>query len=91
MALVTKAVAGPALRLFGAATAARKVLGLPPPTEADRRLIAAGREQAIQAAGSDWQALFEAGGALSLEQAHEEALALASAALGIALLPPAKA
>jgi predicted ATPase/DNA-binding SARP family transcriptional activator len=81
VALAGKGLAAPALRLLGAATAAREALALPPPTEADRRLVAAGLEHAIQEAGSGGQSAFAAGRALSLDQARDEAINLAQAAL----------
>jgi tetratricopeptide (TPR) repeat protein len=81
VALADKRLAVPALRLLGATMAAREALGLPPPTEADRRLVAAGQEQAIQEAGSSGQAPFAAGRTLSLEQARDEAINRAKVAL----------
>jgi tetratricopeptide (TPR) repeat protein len=81
VALAGKRLAVPALRLLGAATAARESLALPPPTEADRRLVAAGQEHAILEAGSSGQALFAAGRALSLDQARDEAIGLAQVGL----------
>jgi predicted ATPase/DNA-binding SARP family transcriptional activator len=81
VALAGKRLAVPALRFLGAATAAREALELPPPTEADRRLVAAGQEHAIQEAGSGWQAPFAAGRTLTLDQARDEAIHLAIVAL----------
>jgi predicted ATPase len=82
VALAGKRLPVPALRLLGAAAAAREALELPPPTEADRRLVAAGQEEAIQEAGSSGYAPFAAGRTLSLDQARDEALDLARAVLG---------
>jgi len=80
MACAGKREPVPALRLLGAAATAREALELPPPTEADRQLIVAGRERAIQEGGSGWQALFAAGRTLTLEQARDEAVRLAKVA-----------
>jgi predicted ATPase/class 3 adenylate cyclase len=63
-----------ALRLFGAAEAARTMLVLPPAGERDAHLIAIGKDVATRAAGRDAEAVFAAGRALTLDQAREEAL-----------------
>ena len=63
-----------ALRLFGAAKAARITLHLPPAGERDARLADAGVDLATKAAGDTAESLLGAGGRLSLEQARDEAL-----------------
>jgi tetratricopeptide (TPR) repeat protein len=67
----------PALRLFGAAAAAREALHLPPRFESDERRVASGLDLAMQAADTDVQAALAAGRSLTLEQARDEALELA--------------
>jgi tetratricopeptide (TPR) repeat protein len=91
VALAAKRLAPPALRLLGAAEAARNALELPPPTEADKRLIIAGRERAKQEAGDAWQTLIAAGRTLALDQAREEAVNVAEAALTAASHPATRA
>ena len=67
----------PALRLFGAAAAAREALHLPPRFESDEQRVAAGLDQATRAAGADAMAALAEGRTLSLERARDEALELA--------------
>jgi hypothetical protein len=63
-----------ALRLFGAAAAARISLHLPPAGERDARLVKEGVNLAKQAASANAESLLEAGRKLSLDQAQSEAL-----------------
>jgi predicted ATPase/class 3 adenylate cyclase len=77
VAAVARGEAVPALRLFGAAAAAREALHLPPRFESDERRVAAGLDLAMQAADTDVQAALAAGRSLNLEQARDEALELA--------------
>jgi predicted ATPase len=63
-----------ALRLFGAAEAARITLHLPPAGERDARLVNAGVDSAVRAAGDNAESLLAAGRRLSLDQARNEAL-----------------
>jgi predicted ATPase/class 3 adenylate cyclase len=72
----------PALRLFGAAAAAREALHLPPRLESDEQRVAPGVDQATRAAGSEAPAALAAGRTLSLEQARDEAVELAKVAAG---------
>jgi hypothetical protein len=77
---VTAAARGkpvPALRLFGAAAAAREALHLPPRLEGDEKRVAAGLDQAMRAAGLGAQAAVAAGRTLTLEGGRDEALELA--------------
>jgi hypothetical protein len=69
----------PALRLFGAAVAAREALHLPPHNESDEKRFASGLDQAMRAAGTGATSALTAGRTLSLEKARDEALAPASA------------
>jgi tetratricopeptide (TPR) repeat protein len=68
--------AGPALRLFGAAAAARESLHLPPRLESDETRVGAGIDQAMRAAGTSAVMALAAGRSLSLERARDEALEL---------------
>ena len=81
VALAGKRLAAPALRLLGAATAAREALELPPPTEADKRLVAAGEDAAIREAGRSANTHCAAGRTLTLDQARDEAIDLAMVVL----------
>jgi tetratricopeptide (TPR) repeat protein len=67
----------PALRLFGAAAAAREALHLPPRLESDELRVALGLDQAKRAAGTGAQAALAAGKTLTLEGGRDEALELA--------------
>jgi predicted ATPase len=78
-ATATKSKATPALRLYGAAQAAREALRLPPRLESDDHRVALGLAAATRAAGSDAASALAEGRALSLEQARDEALQLAAA------------
>jgi predicted ATPase/class 3 adenylate cyclase len=80
--------ADPALRLFGAAAAAREVLQLPPHNESDQKRFASGLDQAMRAAGFGAPSALAAGRMLSLEQARDEALDLARIIGGSADLDP---
>ncbi len=68
--------ASSALRLFGAADAARKALGLTP-LSIDAALVATGRDRAMRDAGSDAAEHLASGAALTLDQARDAALELA--------------
>ena len=77
---VTAAARGkpvPALRLFGAAAAAREALRLPPRLVGDEKRVASGLDQAMRVAGPDAQAAVAAGRTLTLDEGRDEALALA--------------
>jgi tetratricopeptide (TPR) repeat protein len=77
---VTAAARGkpvPALRLFGAAAAAREALRLPPRLVGDEKRVASGLDQAMRAAGPDAQAALAAGRTLTLDEGRDEALELA--------------
>jgi tetratricopeptide (TPR) repeat protein len=67
----------PALRLFGAARAARKVLRAPL-LETDARVIASSLNSATRVAGDHAEEELAAGAAMTLEQARDAALDLAS-------------
>jgi predicted ATPase/class 3 adenylate cyclase len=67
----------PALRLFGAAQAAREALHLPPRLEGDEKRVASGLDQAMRAVGTGAQAALATGRTLTLEGARDEALELA--------------
>jgi predicted ATPase/class 3 adenylate cyclase len=82
VAAVARGEADPALRLFGAAAAAREALQLPPHNESDEKRFAAGLDQAVRAAGTRATAALTAGRKLSLEQARDEALELARVDVG---------
>ncbi len=69
----------PALRLFGAAQAAREALHLPPRLESDEQRVASGLAEAMQAAGTGAMAVLSAGRSVSLDLARDEALELAAA------------
>jgi len=86
MATMARGEAVPALRLFGAAAAAREALRLPPHVLSDEQRFTSGLDQATRAAGSDASAALAAGRTLSLEQARDEALVLARAVSTAALL-----
>ena len=77
VAAAARGEAVPALRLFGAAAAAREALHLPPHIESDEKRFASGLDQAMRAAGTGAAAALAAGRTLSLEQARDEALELA--------------
>jgi len=74
---VARGQAVPALRLFGAAAAAREALLLPPHNESDEKRYSSGLDQAMRTAGPDSTAALAEGRTLNLEQARDEALALA--------------
>jgi len=74
-----------ALRLFGAAAAAREALHLPPHVASDEQRFASGLDQATGAAGTNTPAALAAGRTLSMEQARDEALTLARAVSTAAL------
>jgi predicted ATPase len=74
---VARGRAVPALRLFGAAAAAREALRLPPHNESDEKRYASGLDQAMRTAGPDSSAALAEGRTLSLELARDEALELA--------------
>jgi predicted ATPase/DNA-binding SARP family transcriptional activator len=82
MAAVAKEQAVPALRLFGAAAAAREALHLPPRIVSDEKRFASGLDQAMRAAGTSATMALAAGRALSLERARDEALDLARVDMG---------
>jgi non-specific serine/threonine protein kinase len=71
-----------ALRLFGAAAAAREALHLPPRLVSDEKRFASGLDQAMRAAGTSAAVALAAGRALSLERARDEALELARGDMG---------
>ena len=77
VAAVARGEAVPALRLFGAAAAAREALHLPPRFESDEQRFASGLDQAMRAAGTGATVALAAGRTLSLERARDEALELA--------------
>ena len=77
VAAAARGKAVPALRLFGAAAAAREALHLPPRLESDEKRVASGLDQAMRAGGTGAQAALAAGRTLSLERARDEALELA--------------
>ena len=80
VAAAARGQAVPALRLFGAAAAAREALHLPPRIDSDEKRFASGLDQAMQAAGTGAAVALAAGRTLSLEQARDEALELARVA-----------
>jgi predicted ATPase len=71
----------PALRLFGAAVAARETLHLPH-VESDEKRFASGLDQATRAAGTAATTALADGRTLSLERARDEALEIAKIATG---------
>ena len=75
MAAATEGEAAPALRLFGAATAAREALQLPR-MDSDEQRVASGIRRAMRGAETGASATLAAGRTLSLEQARDEALEL---------------
>jgi predicted ATPase/class 3 adenylate cyclase len=77
VAAVARGEAVPALRLFGAAAAAREALHLPPRFTSDERHFASGLDQAMRALGTGATGALTAGRTLSLEHARDEALELA--------------
>ena len=77
VAAAARGEAVPALRLFGAAAAAREALHLPPRFESDEKRFASGLDQAMRAAGTERTVALAAGRTLSLERARDEALELA--------------
>jgi predicted ATPase/class 3 adenylate cyclase len=80
---VTAAAKGnpvPALRLFGAAAAARETLHLPPRLESDEKRVAPSLDQAMRVAGTGAQAALATGRTLTLEGGRDEALELAHVA-----------
>jgi predicted ATPase/DNA-binding XRE family transcriptional regulator len=77
VAAAARGEAEPALRLFGAAAAAREALHLPPRIDDDEKRYAAGLDQATRAAGTGAAVELAAGGTLTQERAQEEALELA--------------
>jgi predicted ATPase/class 3 adenylate cyclase len=68
-----------ALRLFGAASAARTALSLPPLGESEARMVEWGLDVARRAAGVEAEPLLAAGRKLTLEQARDESLTLLAA------------
>jgi tetratricopeptide (TPR) repeat protein len=66
-----------ALRFFGATEAAREALHLPSRLESDEQRVAPALDQATRAAGTRAAAALAEGRTISLEQARDEALALA--------------
>jgi predicted ATPase/DNA-binding SARP family transcriptional activator len=79
VAVAAKGRPVPALRLFGAAVAARETLRLPPRLESDEQRVAAGIDRAMQDAGAIGNAALADGRSMSLEHARDEALELAAA------------
>jgi tetratricopeptide (TPR) repeat protein len=79
VAVAAKGKTVPALRLFGAAAAARETLRLPPRLESDEQRVAAGLDRALHAAGAIANAALAEGRSMSLEHARDEALELAAA------------
>ena len=69
-----------ALRLFGAASAAREALHLPPRLESDEKRVAPRIDEAMKAAPTNATTALAEGRALSLERARDEALDLARVA-----------
>jgi predicted ATPase/class 3 adenylate cyclase len=82
VAVAAKGDVRSALRLFGAAAAAREALHLPPRLESDERRVAPGVDQAMRAAGISAMAVLAEGKTLGLGQARDEALELARVASG---------
>jgi predicted ATPase/class 3 adenylate cyclase/Tfp pilus assembly protein PilF len=82
VAAVARGQAVPALRLFGAAAAAREALQLPPHNESDEKRFASGLDQAMRAAGTGAPEALAAGRTLSLERARDEALEFARVEAG---------
>jgi non-specific serine/threonine protein kinase len=82
MAAAATGQAVPALRLFGAAAAAREALHLPPRIVSDEKRFASGFDQTMRAAGASAAVALAAGKALSLERARDEALELARVDMG---------
>jgi len=78
VAVAAKGKTVPALRLFGAAAAAREALRLPPRLESDEQRVALGLDRAMQAAGASANAALAEGRSMSLEHARDEALELAT-------------
>jgi predicted ATPase len=70
----------PALRLFGAAAAAREALHLPPRNENDEKRFASGLDQATRVLGTAATTALAEGRKLSLERARDEALEAARVA-----------
>jgi hypothetical protein len=68
-----------ALRLLGAAAAAREALHLPPRLESDERRVAAGLDHAMRSAGASAADVLVEGRTVSLDHARDEALELAAA------------
>jgi hypothetical protein len=79
VALAAKGKTVPALRLFGAAVAARETLRLPPRLESDEQRVAAGIDRAVQDAGTIANTALAEGRSMSLEHARDVALELATA------------
>jgi tetratricopeptide (TPR) repeat protein len=77
VAAAARGEAAPALRLFGAAAAAREARHLPPHIVSHEKRFASGLDQATRAAGTSATAALAAGRTLSLERARDEALELA--------------
>jgi hypothetical protein len=72
----------PALRLFGATSAAREARNLPPRLEIDEQRVEPAINQAMRAAGISAQEALAEGRSFSLERARDEALELARVAAG---------
>jgi tetratricopeptide (TPR) repeat protein len=84
VAAAAKRKAVPALRLFGAAEAAREALRLPPRLESDELRVRLGLDQATQLAGAGANSALAEGRSVRLDHAREEALELAVAIADIA-------
>jgi non-specific serine/threonine protein kinase len=82
MAAAARGQAVSALRLYGAAAAAREALHLPPHSVGDEKRFASGLDQAMRAAGTHASSALAAGRTWSLERARDEALDLANTMSG---------
>jgi tetratricopeptide (TPR) repeat protein len=80
VAIGDKGRATEALRLLGAATAAREALRLPPRLESDEKRVSAGLVRTLDRAGRGADSALAAGRSLSLDRARDDALMLAAAA-----------
>ena len=78
----------PALRLFGATSAAREARHLPPRLEIDEQRVEPALNRAMRAAGADALTALAQGRSLSLEQARDEALELTRVAAGPTQVDP---
>jgi tetratricopeptide (TPR) repeat protein len=84
VAVAARGNAVPALRLFGAAAAAREALHLPPRIDSDEKRVASGIEQAERIADTKANSAVANGKFLDLDQARDAALELAGAGPGSA-------